>query len=323
LSEFIKFITIPVVLFISIDSFVIIVYDMKVFIVESIIYIVKTTTTMFGSETMSKLIDRENYIIKMLLATGRLSTSEVVEALGVSEATVRRVFVSMENSGKIIRNYGGIILPSSIIEYSFETHTKEAAHEKKIIGKLASTIVEEGDVIYLDCGTTVFNMTLVLDERVNNQEITNVTIVTNSIANVLVLTPSISCKVVLIGGMYNGARRDFSGILTESYLQSFHFTKCFLGADGVSSSMAVTSTEVEISQLNKSVMKRSDKTYILIDHSKFGKNSFISYARLSDVTGIVTDWLPGKSIIDSLEAPNIQIYYPAQSEEADQEDDIS
>ena len=78
--------------------------------------------------------------------------------------------------------------------------------------------------------------------------------------------------------------------------------------------MAVTSTEVEISQLNKSVMQRSDKTYILIDKTKFGKNSFISYASLSDVTGIVTDSQPLKSIIDSLEAPYIRIYYPELEE---------
>ena len=49
---------------------------------------------------MSKLIERENYIMKMLLATGRLSTAEVVEALDVSEATVRRIFVNMENKGR-------------------------------------------------------------------------------------------------------------------------------------------------------------------------------------------------------------------------------
>ncbi len=263
---------------------------------------------------MSKLKDRENYIMKMLLATGRLSTSEVVEALNVSEATVRRIFVGMENKGKIVRNYGGIILPRTIPEYSFETHNKEAATEKKIIGKLASTIVEDGDIIYLDCGTTVFNMTLSLDERISKHDIKNITIVTNSMANVLVLTPSISCRVVLIGGMYNGSRRDFSGILTESYLQPFHFTKCFLGADGVSSSMAVTSTEVEISQLNKSVMQRSDQTYILIDKTKFGKNSFISYASLSDVTGIVTDAQPSEGIIESLEAPNIKMYYPDEND---------
>jgi len=265
---------------------------------------------------MSKLIDRENYIMKMLLATGRLSTAEVVEALDVSEATVRRIFVNMENKGKIVRNYGGIILPRSIPEYSFETHNKEAAQEKKIIGKLAASLVNEGDIIYLDCGTTVFNMTLSLDERILKHEINNITVVTNSMANVLVLTPGISCRVVLIGGMYNGARRDFSGILTESYLQSFHFTKCFLGADGVSNSMAVTSTEVEISQLNKSVMQRSDKTFILIDQSKFGKNSFISYASLSDVTGIVTDSQPARGLIESLEAPNIKIYYPEESKDA-------
>jgi DeoR/GlpR family transcriptional regulator of sugar metabolism len=57
-------------------------------------------------------------------------------------------------------------------------------------------------------------------------------------------------------------------------------------------------------------MQRSDKAYILIDRSKFGKNSFISYASLSDVTGIVTDSQPSKSLIESLEAPYIKIYYP-------------
>ena len=272
---------------------------------------------------MSKLLDREKYIMKMLLAAGKLSTSEVVEVLGVSEATVRRIFVNMENKGKIVRNYGGIFLPRAMPEYSFETHNKEATQEKKIIGRLAATIVEDGDIIYLDCGTTVFNMAILLDERITRQELTNITIVTNSIANVLVLTPNLLCRVVLLGGMYSGSRRDFSGILTESYLQSFHFTKCFLGADGVSNSMAVTSTEVEISQLNKQVMQRSDKTYILIDKSKFGKNSFISYASLSDVTGIVTDSQPQKSIIDSLEAPFIKIYYPELDESEHERKDVT
>lgn len=257
---------------------------------------------------MSKCSSRDTYILNMLSTTGRITTSEAAEHLGISVATARRMFARLEQSGKIVRNYGGIQLAERSNAYSFEQREQVYRQEKTRIGRIAASFVENGDTIYLDCGTTVFQMTMALSARIASDELTTLNIVTNSIANVQAIVPSPTCHVILIGGEYNNQRRDFSGPLTEKYLAPFHFSKCFLGSDGVHEQMGFSSNQFDISSLNSAVLERSDKVFTLLDSSKFSRVSLLSYASLSDVDGIVTDRAPEGSLAASLEQNGVQVF---------------
>lgn len=257
---------------------------------------------------MSKKASREAYLLNLLNSTSRISVSEVVEMFNVSEATARRMFSELEKSGKFVRNYGGIQLAGQLPDYSFEIREKSFKQEKLRIGTLAASFVEDGDTIYLDCGTTLFQMTLALSARISNQEFNSLTIFTNSIANVQAIAPSPQCRVVLVGGEYNYKRRDFSGPLTEKYVAPFHFTKCFLGADGLNEKMGFSSNQFDISSLNSCVMSHSDHTYVLLDSSKFDRCSLVSYSPLESVEAVVTNAAPSEALIASLAANNIQIH---------------
>jgi DeoR family fructose operon transcriptional repressor len=257
---------------------------------------------------MNKMTSRETYLLNMLSSAGRITTGEVVKLFNISEATARRMFTKLERSGKIVRNYGGIQLMGRLPDYSFELREKVYQQEKVNIGKLAASFVEDGDTIYLDCGTTIFQMTLALSERIANNEFTSLNIITNSIANVQAIAPRPACGVILVGGKYNSERRDFSGSLTEKYAAPFHFNKCFLGCDGMDSMMGFSSNQFEISSLNSLVMERADMAYVLLDSSKFGRCSLASYAKVTEISAVITDRYPEEPLQKALTGAGVRIY---------------
>lgn len=257
---------------------------------------------------MNKLNAREEYLMSIVNTSGQLSTSEAVELLGVSEATVRRLFSKLESEGKVTRSYGGIQLATGYgHNYSFDLREKYMRCEKIGIGQYAASLVENGDTIYLDCGTTLFQMARALGTRIINGELASLNIVTNSIANVQVLPPTNTCCIILTGGRYHHDRRDFSGSLTEKFVSPFYFSKCFLGCEGVHAEAGFFSNQLDISDLNIAVIKHSKKTAILTDSSKFDRSSMVSYARLGEANTLVTDRAPEGVLLRALEEAGVDI----------------
>ena len=110
--------------------------------------------------------ERAGYLLNILRRTGQISVTEAAEMLGVSGATVRRLFVSMEQEGLAMRSHG-MLRPVPVgSRYSFEASAHVYSREKQSVGRMAAMFVEDGDTIYLDCGTTVFQMTLALAQRI-------------------------------------------------------------------------------------------------------------------------------------------------------------
>ena len=132
-------------------------------------------------------------------------------------------------------------------------------------------------------------------------------IVTNSIVNVQALTPSPTCRVILVGGEYNSDRRDFSGPLTERFIAQFHFDKCFLGCDGVNARDGFSSKDVNISSLNACVMERADNIYVLCDSSKLDRCSMVSYAPLHRISALVTNAEPSRELCTALQSAKVHI----------------
>lgn len=245
--------------------------------------------------------------MNILKRTGYVTVSDASEMLGVSEATVRRLFIQMEEEGLAIRSHGTLRSSPSGSVYSFDASAQVFSKEKQNIGRMAAMFVEDGDIIYLDCGTTVYQMTLALSQRLSSGEFRSLNIVTNSLVNVQALTPGPNCRLILVGGIYNIERRDFSGPLTEKYIAPFHFNKCFLGCDGVNQRDGFSSKDVNISSLNSCVMERADAVYVLCDSSKLGRSSMVSYAPLNQITAIVTNAEPDHELRMALQDAHVRV----------------
>lgn len=229
---------------------------------------------------------REAVILDYLHKNTEITLEEASKILGVSSSTTRRVFNCLQGRGQAFRTHGGIKLIEAA-PYSFEATSEVHRREKQAIGSLASGCVQSGDVLYLDCGTTLLHMCRALAQHIEAGRLRDLQVFTNSIANLEALA---GCTAVnLVGGAYRPQRRDFAGFLAKSMLADLHFTRCFLGTDGIGSPFSAGATDFDTADLNRQVIGHSNEVFVLCDASKLGRPTLVCYAKAGEVHWLVTD----------------------------------
>lgn len=224
-------------------------------------------------------------ITKLVNKKGIVRISEIMETFGVTDMTVRRDLIELEEQGLLKKIHGGA-RSNSAFQYREISHEEKHTHhmeEKRQIAKLAAGLIEEGDTIFLGPGTTVESFA---------EEITNLrlSIVTNCLPvfNILLNKKSETFKVFLLGGEMRRVTESFVGELTNTSLEKMHFSKMFFSANGIRGNDVMTST-VEEAYTQRLALSRSVERYLLLDSSKIGKEDFSVFCQLTDLTAVVTD----------------------------------
>ena len=250
-------------------------------------------------------LEREQELISKLSIVQKISLGDAMELLDISESTARRLFSKLEQDGKVIRTHGGIQSTNhAIAAYSFEQGAKINIVQKTAIGKEAVGFLEDGDVIFCDSGTTIQCFCAEMIQRLKKDPI-HVIVYTNSLANLEILSPYLQVK--LVGGEYRANRKDFCGYLAEQALQGLYFTKCFLGADGCVTSRQFTTTDFDTLRVNDIAMRNAEKTFMLVDSSKFTLSSHVAYAPFQKIHTIVTDDGISKETLAQLKQNRVQV----------------
>jgi len=237
---------------------------------------------------MNKFELRTNRLLEMLQLNRRLDVRTVADSLRISEATARRFFSQLEEEGKVIRVHGGVQLaPQLGYDYSFRVQALHRQKQKVLIGAHAAELVQDGERLFLDSGTTVLKLAEALALRLRTGAVKNVVILTNSITHLE--TVARWCKVILVGGEIRVERLDVCGSVAEKNLMMFHLDRAFFGADAVSLAGGCMTTDERTSTMNEIVVERAERSYVLVDSHKFGKTSFIRYASFGQIQAIITD----------------------------------
>ena len=231
--------------------------------------------------------DREQLLMARLSVVQKLTLSEAMELLDVSESTARRMFAKLEQEGVAIRTHGGVqSVGGAMTMYSFEYGARTHIERKTAIARQAAACLEDGDVVFCDSGTTIQCLCAQIACRIQKEGL-KIKLYTNSLANLEMLSPHM--QVNLVGGEYRAYRKDFCGYLTEQALQGLHFTKSFVGADGCVGEGDFTTTDFDTARMNQIAMRNSEKTFMLVDSSKFGISSHVTYASIENLHAIITD----------------------------------
>ena len=231
--------------------------------------------------------DREQQLMARLSVVQKLSLAEAMELLNVSESTARRMFAKLEQEGVAIRTHGGVqSVGGTMTMYSFEYGARTNIERKTAIARKAVEYLEDGDVVFCDSGTTIQCMCAELVSRVRDDKL-KIKLYTNSLANLELLSPHM--QVNLVGGEYRAYRKDFCGYLTEQALHGLRFTKSFVGADGCVGEGQFTTTDFDTARMNQIAMRNSEKTFMLVDSSKFGNSSHVAYATIDNLHTVITD----------------------------------
>ena len=229
--------------------------------------------------------ERLDEIIRLVNKKGTVRISEIVEMLNVTDMTVRRDFIELEEQGVLTKIHGGARSNKAFQyhEYSHSEKHIQNREAKQEIAKRAAQLIEDGDTVFLGPGTTV----ACLAEAIKNPRLT---VITNCMPVFTILSQKKTedFQVFLLGGEYRQVTESFVGEITNTSLEKMRFSKVFFSGNGVKGSDVMTSTLAEAYTQNLAITHSVEK-YLLLDSSKIGKDDFTSFCDLNDLTAIITD----------------------------------
>jgi DeoR family myo-inositol catabolism operon transcriptional repressor len=250
---------------------------------------------------------RLNAIVDYLKTHNQATIRELAERFEVSEITIRRDLTILDENGVINKVYGGAVYNFDKIHQKLEIPISKRQAEnisaKQKIGELSATLVEDGDTIFVDTGSTVYRMIPHL------QRFNNLTIVTNSLDGLLAGSTLSGIRLLTVGGVFQPDTHSFAGSYSEYALDRYSFNKSFISAVSVSPERGVSNNNIYDTAIKRTAIKNSQKSYLVVDGSKFSQDAFNNFAALNEFSGLVTDVDPGDKIEEYCKAQNMLLMY--------------
>lgn len=251
--------------------------------------------------------ERHRQILEQLEENNIVRISQLSERLGVTKQTIRRDLSELEKTGLIKKVHGGALLNKTNIEPSYSTRISTNVTEKEIIADIAADLVEDGDAIFLDIGTTTLMMAEKLKERKNLTIITNFLLIAIELAN----TPGV--KVILSGGELRGEEFSLSGPISNKSVKDIFIDKAFIGVGGLSLDSGFTDYHLGESEFRRIMIKHSKKSYALADHSKMEIIAIYKTADIHEIDTLITDNKTPKYLIEKLNEKGMEVIISNES----------
>ena len=252
--------------------------------------------------------ERRRQILLELKLRPHVRISALAERFNVSTETVRRDFDALSEEGLIARAHGGASAPSQGHYPSLDERANARVHERERIGSRAADLVQDGETLMIDSGSTTIEMARALAYRG-----TACTVITNSIPVAMTLGQG-AAQVLLCPGEYLNAESAVIGTETLEFLARFNVDRCFIGSSGFSEE-GPSETVRGFAAVKRMMLHRATQRHLLIDSEKFGRKGLAQVGDLSDLQSIIVDARPKGLLLSALVAANVKII---ATEETDQ-----
>ncbi len=230
--------------------------------------------------------ERRALIIQKLTTEKEVSVTQLSTEFNISEVTIRKDLKILHQRNLLIRTRGGAIrVPkmSGDVDRSIEHKKIYNFREKQVIGKLAASLINDGETILIDSGTTTLELAKNLDQ------FQHLTIITNALNIAEELCKYNRFNVIILGGHLRSSSLSTVGPLAETTLKNFYCDKCFIGVDSFSIEQGISTPNIEEANINQTMMGMSKETIAMFDSSKFNKRAFAFIAPSTKLSAIVTD----------------------------------
>jgi DeoR/GlpR family transcriptional regulator of sugar metabolism len=245
--------------------------------------------------------DRRDQIVRLATEAGLASVEELSQIFGVTPSTIRRDLALLTTDGRLARTYGGAIAVSAHPESSLRQRVGEGFDAKRAIARWAAEVIQTGETILLDAGSTVG----ALAHELRRAEL--LTVATTGMTALQELADVESVHVECLGGTLRPLSQGFVGPLTEAALERMTFDRVFLGTDGVNANGDICEADLRQTRLKELMARRADKVYVLAHAAKLDHRPFHAWARLPLPWTLVTDENAEPRVVDQLRATGIDV----------------
>lgn len=244
------------------------------------------------------LNERQNEIIQRMNAQGEIKINELKEVFSVTEMTIRRDLERLEQLGLVRRTFGGAILVGKDI--ALQERAVHRIEDKRKIGRTAATFVKPNQSLYIDGGTTTLEVARHLRSDLD------ITVVTNAL-NIASELMGRGIPTIVIGGMVREATSSLVGPLAVEGLGKLAFDHVFLGASGLSQLNGFSNSNIYEAELKRLAISRASECTIVIDQSKYGEKSLISFAEMNEVKRMIVDAPPTGELFHACQEAGMDI----------------
>lgn len=246
-------------------------------------------------------VERHRALREIIEREARVSVDDLVAALGVSTATVRRDLARLEREGVIVRSHGGAVRKDRGYEVPIGDRSLTRAAEKRRIAAYAAGLVGDREVVGVTGGTTTMEVARALAGR------SELTVVTNALNVGAELALRRNIRLVLTGGVARTASFELSGPIAERTIRDFNLDVAFVGVDGVDVSAGFTTHNDLEAVTNAALVQQATRVVVVADSSKLGQVKFVRICGIDDVDLLVTDDGAGEEQVAAFEAVGLEV----------------
>ena len=227
---------------------------------------------------------RQAKIREHLAANRGVSIGELATLFAVSEMTVRRDLTLLESEQQIRRIHGGAVLTERMmLEFDYRDRREQNRAAKRAIAAAARALIQPGQRLILDTGTTTLELACLLKDG------ENLTVITPSLAVASELQHAPGVEVILLGGVIRRGSPDLTGPATEHCLELFAADLAFQGADAIGADGSIYNSDLRLARVDRLMRRVAKSCCILADHSKIGQSALARSGSLAEVDTFITD----------------------------------
>lgn len=236
-----------------------------------------------GKEVVSLKENRRKHMGELIALHRSMSMQELCDYFQVSMNTVRADIAYLVDTGAVRKVYGGVQAVDQRQAPLFASRVQQHTLQKQSIAARARQLIEDGDIIFVDAGTTTMYLLDYLDPRLH------VTVVTANLPLIRKACEYENIELIVLPGTVNRRTNSISGVGVLEFLSRYQFNKAFMGVTNVSEDGRLnTSTYIEY-EIKRNALLQSQAGYLLVDSSKFGAMGLMAYAKLEQMTAVITD----------------------------------
>lgn len=227
---------------------------------------------------------RRMKILEWLQEEGTARVRELAEAFEVTEVTVRQDLEKLEAEGQVVREHGGAHLRSFTQQVqSMALHHQVNMDAKRRIGRVAASMIENGETIILDSGSTTTEIAANLSDR------EGLTVITNALNIALNLGALPNVDIHMPGGHFKAPTLSLSGERSAAYFQGLFAQKVFLATAGFSIEAGLTFPSLSDIPVKRAMIDAGGDVILVADSSKIGRRSFTSLGGVDLIKTLITD----------------------------------